>query len=106
MEKVFDYLEASNIDVLRINADTPEDLDDLDDSDIVLSDEDEVDMEKNRPVCAGRHQHRRSGPHVSERDRKGFRFLQQTKRWSLPKRMADGDEDAKKASGGGQLTSW
>ena len=41
MEKVFEYLESQNIDVLRINSDD----DDIDDSDIMLSDEDEVDME-------------------------------------------------------------
>ena len=43
MEKVYDYLEANNVDVLRIGAD---DDDDIDDADIVISDEDEVDMEK------------------------------------------------------------
>ena len=42
MEKVFEYLESQNIDVLRISSDD----DDIDDSDIMLSDEDEVDMEK------------------------------------------------------------
>ncbi len=42
MEKVFDYLEANNIDVLRINAD----VDDADvDIDDIISDEEEVDME-------------------------------------------------------------
>ena len=43
MEKVYDYLEANNVDVLRIGTD---DDDDIDDADIVISDEDEVDMEK------------------------------------------------------------
>ena len=44
MEKVFDYLEANNIDVLRISGDTPDEVDvDLDD--IIISEEDEVDME-------------------------------------------------------------
>ena len=42
MEKVFEYLESQNIDVLRINADT----DDDDDLEIVISEEDEVDVEK------------------------------------------------------------
>ena len=42
MEKVFDYLEANNIDVLRISADDDAD----DDVEIMLSDEDEVDIEK------------------------------------------------------------
>ena len=36
MEKVFEYLEGQNIDVLRISSDD----DDIDDSDIVISDED------------------------------------------------------------------
>ena len=40
MEKVFEYLESCNIDVLRINSD------DDDDMEIVITDEDEVDMEK------------------------------------------------------------
>ena len=44
MEKVFDYLEANNIDVLRISGDTPDEVDvDLDD--IIISEEDDVDME-------------------------------------------------------------
>ena len=42
MEKIFEYLESRNIDVLRISPDT----DDEDDVEILLTDEDEVDMEK------------------------------------------------------------
>ena len=43
MEKVFDYLESNNIDVLRISGDTDDDPDvDLDG---IISEEDEVDME-------------------------------------------------------------
>ena len=43
MEKVFDYLEANNIDVLRISGDTDDDADvDIDD---IISEEEEVDME-------------------------------------------------------------
>lgn len=42
MEKVFEYLESNGIDVLRINADVDVD----DDLEVVLTDEDEVDMEK------------------------------------------------------------
>ena len=41
MEKVFDYLEANNVDVLRISNDD----DDIPD-DIVMSDEDDIDVEK------------------------------------------------------------
>ena len=41
MEKVFDYLEANNVDVLRISNDD----DDIPDE-IVMSDEDDIDVEK------------------------------------------------------------
>lgn len=51
MEKVFDYLEANNVDVLRISNDD----DDIPD-DIVMSDEDDIDVE-NRPFGAGWNQH-------------------------------------------------
>ena len=42
MDKVFEYLEANGIDVLQMNDDSNVDDDDLE---IMLSDEDEVDME-------------------------------------------------------------
>ena len=42
MEKVFEYLEANNIDVLRINSDDDADMD-IDD--IIISEEDDVDVE-------------------------------------------------------------
>ena len=42
MDKIFEFLEAQGIDVLRISADD----DDIPDDDIILSEEDEVDMEK------------------------------------------------------------
>ena len=43
MEKVFDYLESNNIDVLRISSDTDDDAGiEIDD---IISDEEEVDME-------------------------------------------------------------
>ena len=55
MEKVYEYLEAMNIDVLRIGSD--DDLDaDIDDL-ILAEEEEEVDMEKIRSVCAGRNQY-------------------------------------------------
>ncbi len=44
MEKVFEYLDAKNIDVLRITSDSVED--DIDDTDIILTEEDDVDVEK------------------------------------------------------------
>ena len=41
LEKILDYLEANNIDVLRITGD-----DDEPDDDLLLSDEDDVDVEQ------------------------------------------------------------
>ena len=40
MEKVLEYLDQNNVDVLRITDD-----DDVDDEEIILTDEDEVDVE-------------------------------------------------------------
>ena len=57
MEKVFDFLEANNVDVLRITGTAGRLILD-DDVDIHgLDDEEEVDMEQDRPVCSGRGQH-------------------------------------------------
>ena len=39
MEKVLEYLDQNNVDVLRITDD-----DDVDDEEIILTDEDEVDV--------------------------------------------------------------
>ena len=41
MEKVLEYLEANNIDVLRINSDDDDDVD----LDAIMSDEEDVDVE-------------------------------------------------------------
>ena len=59
MEKVLEYLDQNNVDVLRITDD-----DDVDDEEIILTDEG-----KYRLVRTGRCQHRRSRTYVSERDR-------------------------------------
>ena len=62
MEKVFDYLETNNIDVLRISGDADDEAGiDIDD---IISDEEEVDM-----VCTRGCEYRRSGPYVFKRDR-------------------------------------
>ena len=76
MEKVYDYLEANNVDVLRIGAD---DDDDIDDADIVISDEDEVDPVRMYLKEIGK-----------------VPLLTADEEVELAKRMADGDEWAKK----------
>ena len=50
MEKVYEYLEANHIDVLRVSGDGDgiEELDDVDDSDIVLTDEEELYQPKEQ----------------------------------------------------------
>lgn len=63
MEKVLEYLDQNNVDVLRITDD-----DDVDDEEIILTDEDEVDVEIStcpyRKVSASKIR-----TYVSERDR-------------------------------------
>ena len=97
MEKVYEYLEANHIDVLRVSGDGDgiEELDDVDDSDIVLTDEDDVDMEKidlsvpdviiiEDPVRM----------YLKEIGK--VPLLSADEEVELAKRMAEGDEDAKK----------
>ena len=92
MEKVFDYLEANNIDVLRIGAD---DDDDIDDVDIVISEEDEVDMEKiDLSVPDGISIEDPVRMYLKEIGK--VPLLTADEAVDLAKRMADGDEDAKK----------
>ena len=43
MEKIYEYLESQNVDVLRITGDVDDTVDDVE---IILSDEDDVDVEK------------------------------------------------------------
>ena len=97
MEKVYEYLEANHIDVLRVSGDGDgiEELDAVDDSDIVLTDEDDVDMEKiDLSVPAGISIEDPVRMYLKEIGK--VPLLSADEEVELAKRMAEGDEDAKK----------
>lgn len=90
MEKVFEHLESNNIDVLRISGDD----DDVDDE-IIISEEDEVDME-NIDLSVP------DGVSIEDPVRMYLKeigkvpLLSAEREIELAQRMEDGDEDAKK----------
>ena len=97
MEKVYEYLEANHIDVLRVSGDGDgiEELDAVDDSDIVLTDEDDVDMEKiDLSVPDGISIEDPVRMYLKEIGK--VPLLSADEEVELAKRMAKGDEDAKK----------
>ena len=90
MEKVFDYLEANNVDVLRISND-----DDDIPADIVMSDEDDIDVEKiDLSVPDGISIEDPVRMYLKEIGK--VPLLSAEEEVELAKRMADGDEEAKK----------
>ena len=93
MEKIFEYLDANNIDVLRINSDDDADIDM--DIEAMIADDDDVDVE-NIDLSVP------DGVSIEDPVRMYLKeigkvpLLSADREIELAKRMEEGDEDAKK----------
>ena len=93
MEKIYEYLESQNVDVLRITSDDADDVGD--DVDLLLSDEEDVDVEKiDLSVPDGISIEDPVRMYLKEIGK--VPLLSAEEEVELARRMSEGDEDAKK----------